>query len=319
MLDRVSDARRAAVFYAIALGLAILASLAAPVLHEGALILTMFTPLAAVLLMMLVFTHEGRSSAGWAALGLTKPGWRGWPLAVLAPIVVLGVSYAILWATPYAEYQPLGDARPVVAIVIFTAIGLLIDIVMAFGEEVGWRGFMLPRLMWLGAVPAMLVVGLLHGVWHLPLIFLTPYYHADGNLMIVVPLFLVTLSLGGVFFGYRAHGERVAGRHRPRGPQRRLGVIGAAHHRVVGRDHRVPRWRERRHRDRWPCGARRRVGVAAARTRGRRGVSFSQPPTRTRFPAGSTVSMPPSASLTGAPAASSRLRVAARSAPTAPR
>ncbi len=202
MFDNLSDVGRAAAFYVLALGLAVLVSLAAPVLHEGALLLTMFTPAAAVLLMMLVFTREGRSRAGWVALGLTKAGWSGWPLAILAPIVVLGASYAILWATPYAEYQPLTNARPVVAIVVSTAIGLLIGAVVALGEEIGWRGYMLPRLISFGAVPAMLIVGFLHGAWHLPLIFLTTYYHADGNLLIVVPLFLVALSVAGVFFGY---------------------------------------------------------------------------------------------------------------------
>ena len=198
MLDNRSDTGRAAAFYVLALGLAVLVSLAAPVLHRGVLLLTMFTPLVAVLLMMLVFTREGRSRAGWASLGLTRPGWRGWPLAILAPIVLLGVSYAILWATPYASFQaPAEGFNPV-----GFAIGLLIGVVLSFGEEIGWRGYMLPRLVSLGAVPAMLIVGFFHGVWHLPVIFLTPFYHADGNLMVVVPLFLVTLTLAGVFFGY---------------------------------------------------------------------------------------------------------------------
>ncbi len=202
MLENLSNAGRAVAFYALALGLSVLVSLAAPVLREGAPMLTMFTPAAAVILMMLVFTREGRSRRGWISLGLGNAGWRGWPLAILAPIVLLGASYAILWATPYADYQALADPRPLPALVVRSLIGLLIGVVLAFGEEIGWRGYMLPRLVSFGAVPAMLIVGFLHGVWHMPLIFLTPYYHAEGNLMIVVPLFLVTLSLGGMFFGY---------------------------------------------------------------------------------------------------------------------
>jgi CAAX protease family protein len=30
----------------------------------------------------------------------------------------------------------------------------------------------------------------------------TPWYHSDGNKLIVVPLFLVTLTLAGILFGY---------------------------------------------------------------------------------------------------------------------
>jgi membrane protease YdiL (CAAX protease family) len=45
-------------------------------------------------------------------------------------------------------------------------------------------------------------VGFLHGVWHLPLMLTTDYYHNTGNLLLIVPLFLLTLTLAGVFFGF---------------------------------------------------------------------------------------------------------------------
>ena len=61
---------------------------------------------------------------------------------------------------------------------------------------------MLPRLLGWGVVPAMLITGFLHGVWHLPLLLTTGYYHPSGNPWIVAPLFLVTLTLAGVFFGF---------------------------------------------------------------------------------------------------------------------
>ncbi len=78
----------------------------------------------------------------------------------------------------------------------------MIGTLFALGEETGWRGYMLPRLTGLAIVPAMLLVGFLHGVWHLPLMLTTDYYHSTGNPLIVVPLFLVTLTLAGVFYGF---------------------------------------------------------------------------------------------------------------------
>jgi uncharacterized protein len=80
--------------------------------------------------------------------------------------------------------------------------GLAIGTLFALGEEIGWRGYMLPRLFSFGVVPAMLIVGFLHGVWHLPIMLTTDYYHNTGNPLLVVPLFLVTLTLAGVFFGF---------------------------------------------------------------------------------------------------------------------
>ena len=41
-----------------------------------------------------------------------------------------------------------------------------------FGEELGWRGYLLPRLLPLGVWPALLVSGLVHGLWHSPQLFI---------------------------------------------------------------------------------------------------------------------------------------------------
>ena len=54
----------------------------------------------------------------------------------------------------------------------------------------------------MGRLRALLLSGLLHGIWHLPLILLTPFYHPGGNRAIVVGLFLLTLTAAGVLYGY---------------------------------------------------------------------------------------------------------------------
>ena len=74
--------------------------------------------------------------------------------------------------------------------------------ILALGEEIGFRGYLLPHLLKLGRTRALLLSGLLHGVWHLPLLLLTPFYHGDGNRWLIGPLFLLTLSAAGVFYGY---------------------------------------------------------------------------------------------------------------------
>jgi len=51
-------------------------------------------------------------------------------------------------------------------------VGALLNSVFAFGEEVGWRGWLLPALLPLGTWPALLISGVIWGLWHSPLILL---------------------------------------------------------------------------------------------------------------------------------------------------
>ena len=111
-------------------------------------------------------------------------------------------SDAILIVTGLASLHAPVIGGSTVDIALNLAVSLAMGVVLAFTEEVGWRGYMLPRLAAIGLVPAMLVVGLAQGIWHLPLMLLTPYYHSGGNPMIVVPFFLITLTLAGIFYGY---------------------------------------------------------------------------------------------------------------------
>jgi membrane protease YdiL (CAAX protease family) len=72
----------------------------------------------------------------------------------------------------------------------------------SLAEEIGMRGYLQPRLMSLGRNRAMLLVGLVWATWHMPLIFLTPLYHATGNKLIVLPLFYATVVAASFIFGY---------------------------------------------------------------------------------------------------------------------
>ena len=51
-------------------------------------------------------------------------------------------------------------------------VGALINSILAFGEEIGWRGWLLPALRPLGLWPALVLHGAIWGLWHSPLILL---------------------------------------------------------------------------------------------------------------------------------------------------
>jgi len=153
--------------------------------------------------MLLVITPDGYSRSGWENLGLTRLGLRYWGWAVVGPALTLGITYSIVWSTnlghpQWSSLQAL--LTPDGALNFLTNFG--VSFMAALAEEIGWRGYLLPNLLSIGRVRAMLLTGFLHGVWHLPLILLSPYYHAEGNRWIVVTLFVLTLTAAGLFYGY---------------------------------------------------------------------------------------------------------------------
>jgi membrane protease YdiL (CAAX protease family) len=77
-------------------------------------------------------------------------------------------------------------------LVAFVPTLVMITIMGGFGEELGWRGFMLPRAQArYSALVASLIVGVLHGLWHVPMFFiegLSPYQEmaAAANIWVVI-------------------------------------------------------------------------------------------------------------------------------------
>jgi uncharacterized protein len=202
MFTNLTNSAKALLFYVFAFGLTVTVSLLYPVLGQIAGFIHMYTPTLAVLIMMLVVTRDGYSKAGWATLGLHRLGLRWWLLALLGPLVLMSAIYGLVWSTGIAHaVVPDGlFTRAVLSSMLTSGLGL--SCALALGEEIGFRGYLLPRLTHLGTNQALLLSGLLHAIWHLPLMFLTPFISIRGNALIMVPMFVLTLTAGGVFYGY---------------------------------------------------------------------------------------------------------------------
>ena len=194
--------RQAALFYAIALTLAVILAAAAPLIGPGVLLLTMLTPAVSVLICRIVLP-EGQKFR-FAELGLARLGLRYWPFALVVPIVALLPGYLLVWGTGIARIAELpADANPVQLVVSFAAAIVFGATLGALGEEVGWRGYLLPRLAAsIGVFRAGLLTGFLHGFWHVPLILLTPYFLSAAPDVAVVPLFLALVTLSGPIFAH---------------------------------------------------------------------------------------------------------------------
>lgn len=200
MFRTISPVKAAALYYGLSLTMVTAAAVAG-----ASTAIAATAPLLATLLMLLVVTREGRHRSGWASLGLHTLGLRAWPIAFLAPIAIITTGGALAVATGAAHWAPtgqVGDFGPWAWPAIFAINVVSHGLTAVLTEEIGWRGYFLPRLAALGERRALLLSGLLHGVWHLPVILLTALYLTEGNRWIVLPLFLVSATAFGVFVGW---------------------------------------------------------------------------------------------------------------------
>ncbi|HLI25836.1 MAG TPA: CPBP family intramembrane glutamic endopeptidase [Chloroflexota bacterium] len=65
---------------------------------------------------------------------------------------------------------PPPGAATIALVASLMLVGALLNSLATFGEEVGWRGYLLAALAPLGGRRAALLVGLVWGLWHVPLI-----------------------------------------------------------------------------------------------------------------------------------------------------
>ena len=127
-----------------------------------------------------------RGNGAWYALALL--------LFPLATVAVLGLGAAAGAVT--------FDGAEGGAFVAAFAAGLVMRLVYAAFEELGWRGYLEPRLAALG-VPALrrhLIVAAVWGVWHVPYI-LTFDLMTDLPLGAYLPLFLASMVPMAVIYG----------------------------------------------------------------------------------------------------------------------
>ena len=123
-------------------------------------------------------------------LGTRRYYLTAWFLPPLITFATIGASILLRTGTFDPNFTfiresmtnlPAQTSLPPVEILVLaqTAFALVlapfINLLFAMGEELGWRGFLLPKLMPLGQWKAILLSGLIWGVWHAPTTLLYGY------------------------------------------------------------------------------------------------------------------------------------------------
>jgi len=117
---------------------------------------------------------------------------RWYVIALLGPVLIVLAAFllSLLFAGPPLPAPPVKvwPSLPVLLVLLT---------IFATGEEVGWRGFALPRLqVRYGVLAASVIVGVIHAIWHIPAWFI-PGAGYDSQ---PFPIFVAfTVALGVVF------------------------------------------------------------------------------------------------------------------------
>jgi uncharacterized protein len=149
-----------------------------------AMVLGMFAPMIAALIMRLFVSKEGVKGS----LGLLRS-WRYYLAALVAPVVFVTAVVLIVQALGLGEFR-WSQAGWLVYLTLM--LKTLPNIPFTFGEEYGWRGYLLPRLLPLGEVRASLLVALIWGPWHVPFL-LAGLNYPDVNFWLAFLVFLFTV------------------------------------------------------------------------------------------------------------------------------
>lgn len=122
-------------------------------------------------------------------------------LAWAYPMVVGCLAYGVAWATGLGKFQPPLPAQSHLytasaaenllrSLALTATLGTAVSCLSAFGEELGWRGYMLTRLIVAGVPKPVLISGLIWAFWHVPLI-LSGQYAAGTQPLLSAMLFVI--------------------------------------------------------------------------------------------------------------------------------
>ncbi len=150
------------------------------------------------------------------SLGLSTFGARYAVLGYVTPLLYAAIAYALVWTLGFGKFPDaaaiatlsarLGwrlNAPAFVALyfLLIGSTGMIDGVARALGEEIGWRGFLAPRLVGhMGFTWGAIVTGLIWTVWHMPVLLFadynsgTPWWFALSCFAVMVVAISVVLT-----------------------------------------------------------------------------------------------------------------------------
>lgn len=179
----------------------------------------MFIPLLCSLALQLLVYKEPLKDIGFSFK------WTPWYFLALIPVVYAFITFGVSLLMPGVTYSPdmsgmierfakmmteeqikqgmeafdaIKDYYLLIAAGQAVFFGITINAVFAFGEEAGWRGFLLNSLKDKGFIKLSLITGLVWGIWHAPVV-LQGHNYPDHRVAGVFMMILWCMLLSPLF------------------------------------------------------------------------------------------------------------------------
>jgi membrane protease YdiL (CAAX protease family) len=167
------------------------------------------------LILLVALRWKGGKDA-FASAGLAGGKWYVWLLyglglvafyglqAFLNYVFKLGQVVDLKAAFPQMAATNLPNAALILSMALNTVIiGPFLGLIIAFGEEYGWRGYLQTELIRLGRVRGVFLLGIIWGIWHWPVVWMGYNYPGQPVLgsiaMVVVCVILAYVFAYAVF------------------------------------------------------------------------------------------------------------------------
>jgi membrane protease YdiL (CAAX protease family) len=170
------------------------------------------------LILLVVLRWKGGRDA-FAGAGLAGGKWRVWLLYGVGLIAFYGLQTFLNYVFKLGQVVDLKAAFPqlaanlpdsaimIVMAVQMVIVGPFLGLIISFGEEYGWRGYLQTELTRLGRIRGVFLLGVIWGIWHWPVIWMGYNYPGQPILgSIAMVFFCVILSYFLAYAVFKSNG-----------------------------------------------------------------------------------------------------------------
>jgi membrane protease YdiL (CAAX protease family) len=189
--DRQRARRGLALFFTLVIVFEAVVITAMVVTGMYALVVALMWSVALASVIARLVLREGFADVSFRLGGRRSVRW--FVIALLFPQFVGFVAFGAAWLTGLALFTSTAEGFWTTWLAAST-VGTLVSCVYAAGEEIGWRGYMLTRLIAAGVPRPVLVSGLIWGLWHVPLILVGLLYAEHPFMPIAAVVFVISAT-----------------------------------------------------------------------------------------------------------------------------